>query len=65
MVWDASKHAGSVYDFHGPSGTTAEGICADLKEQWKLVWGYDVNDDWEAGLSHLRSDNTFQEAPLG
>ncbi|KAI0715000.1 FAD/NAD-P-binding domain-containing protein [Earliella scabrosa] len=52
-VWDASHRAGSIYDSHGPSGPTFEGMRRDLQDLWKPVWGYDIDDDVKAAVALL------------
>ena len=52
-VWDASHRAGSIYDNHGPSGPTFEGMRRDLQDLWKPVWGYDIDDDVKAAVALL------------
>ncbi|KAI0756258.1 FAD/NAD-P-binding domain-containing protein [Daedaleopsis nitida] len=53
LVWDTSYHAGSTYDYHGPSGATPEGLCKDLEDLWKPVWRYNVEGDLDAALATL------------
>ena len=59
MVWEGSRYAGSIYDFHGPHGTTAEGIREDLRTMYDRVWHHDMASDMQQVLASLQQSGVF------
>ena len=53
QVWDASYRAGAVFDHHGPSGATPEGLSKDLRGMWDPVWRYDLDAEFAAAVALL------------
>lgn len=59
MVWEGSRYAGRVYDMHGPSEPTAEGIRKDLTDMYHPVWHHDMEADVECAVASLRDSGAF------
>ncbi|RDX51872.1 FAD/NAD(P)-binding domain-containing protein [Lentinus brumalis] len=59
MVWEGSRYAGRVYDMHGPSEPTAEGIRKDLTDMYHPVWHHDMEADVERAIASLRDSGAF------
>lgn len=59
MVWERSRRMGRIYDFHGPSGTTAEGIRKDVMDMYDPVWHHDMEDDLAGAVNTLRDRGVF------
>ena len=62
MVWEGSRYAGSVYDFQGSHGTTAEGIREDLRNMYDPVWHHDMAADLERAIALLRESGAYPVA---
>ena len=63
MVWEGSRYAGRVYDMHGPSGPTAEGIRTDLSGMYHAVWHHDMEADVDRAVATLRFNGAFVGSP--
>ncbi|RPD65133.1 FAD/NAD(P)-binding domain-containing protein [Lentinus tigrinus ALCF2SS1-6] len=59
MVWEGSRYVGRVYDLHGPSGPTSEGLRKDIGEVWGPVWHHNIEADLERAVASLRDNGTF------
>ncbi|KAI0699376.1 salicylate hydroxylase [Cerioporus squamosus] len=59
MVWEVSDLAGKVYDFHGPHGSTPEGLREDLADMCAPIWHHDLDRDLESAVGILRANGTF------
>ncbi|RPD82203.1 FAD/NAD-P-binding domain-containing protein [Lentinus tigrinus ALCF2SS1-7] len=58
-VWEVSDRAGRVYDFHGPHGSTPEGLREDLEDICAPIWHYDLDRDLESAIEMLRANGSF------
>ena len=63
MVWQGSRYAGKVYDGHGPSGPTPEGIRKDLAGMYHPVWHHDMEADVDRAVATLRFNGAFVGSP--
>ncbi|KAI0749249.1 FAD/NAD(P)-binding domain-containing protein [Daedaleopsis nitida] len=59
MVWEQTRLMGRVYDFHGPSGTTAEGIRKDVTGMYGPVWHHDMESDLAKAVGALHTSGAF------
>ncbi|KAI0094260.1 FAD/NAD(P)-binding domain-containing protein [Irpex rosettiformis] len=59
-VWEATQHAGRIYEGHGDSGSSAEGCRHDLEGLWDFIWHHGVDQDRDTALKLLIEQGVFQ-----
>jgi salicylate hydroxylase len=57
----ASKRAGDIYEGHGLSGPSDEGLRRDLDMQWAKVWYHDTQDEVREAERMLFGAGAFKE----
>lgn len=61
MAQRGSQRSGDIYDGHGESGLTKEGIRKDAEGQWDEVWHHDLGDDVGRAVEWLKEEGAFGE----
>ena len=63
-VWEGSLNAGKVYDGHGKSGPSPEGLRKDFDGLQDFVWGHHMDDDVQRACTVLHERGVFPSATL-
>lgn len=56
-----SKRAGDIYDGHGESGVSPDGIRGDIGLMWEKVWHYDLEADVQSAVRSLQAQGVFKK----
>lgn len=56
-----SKRAGDIYDGHGKSGVSPDGIRGDVGLIWDEVWHHDLEADVQSAVRSLRAQGAFKK----
>lgn len=59
-----SKRAGDIYDGHGKSGVSPDGIQGDVGLIWDEVWHHDLEADVRSAVRSLRAQGAFKEEKM-
>lgn len=63
-VWEGSVRAGRIFDGHGPSGPTPEGVRKDLAGIWDMVWRRDLHAEEQRAVRILQERGVFAASRL-